>query len=661
MPLRRGRAVLAASSRRGRIDPLRACRFAGTDIGAAPGDAVSMAYTAPVKSRYLPEKAGPKESRVRVSRQSPQLPAPPVVRPVARRVHRALPGAAGAGAVVVAMAMALGAAHAATPAGEDGRLELNRPSDAAYVMRLSSPVRLSRAGEPLRLIVPIGETERDPLWRPPARAYVTASVPELKDGAADLLGVEVVTLDDGRRAVQVTGRSATPALAQIELTLVWRDGSFRRAVALASPPTGNGLAGTAVDPSPASAGGAPLVREEETSRSVQHSAVTELMRGASRAAGRAGGPAPDPDASPRAASTSVPAASGDEGGPPRTAESVRAEALARVDALLRAQASGDAAPSVATSAPAQDIASRAREESPARAVSRRSPTRVTESPADAPASTAARGRSAPPRLAAGSSYTVRRGDTLWAIAERARPRDVERASAMAGIYARNPQAFEARADRLVVGRELRIPEHADYASYPRQAAVRLLQDGRRPATLAAGPGTGAGTPVASAAPPAAQSAEAATPAAGGDRLALGPRGNATLAEEEADTGWKMAMAEARSRIDDLSDQVAKLKSLIALKDEAVAEAQRRLDALNNAPPARTGAAGVVPVSLPTPADPEDLNVLGWRLPAWLLHFGTGIVAVLVIGALVMWLRRRRRRSADEAFDGDDFLAADTRA
>lgn len=112
------------------------------------------------------------------------------------------------------------------------------------------------------------------------------------------------------------------------------------------------------------------------------------------------------------------------------------------------------------------------------------PPRTTPSPA--PAAGSPTSRSAPtPSLQPGSSYKVRRNDTLSRIASQVSPgsrADVNRA--MLAIYQANPQAFGGNINLLHAGSVLSIPEAGELSAIPATAAAnevarqyRMWRDG----------------------------------------------------------------------------------------------------------------------------------------------------------------------------------------
>jgi len=99
---------------------------------------------------------------------------------------------------------------------------------------------------------------------------------------------------------------------------------------------------------------------------------------------------------------------------------------------------------------------------------------VSPAPARAPVSSEPRARQAvaTPSIEAGSSYRVRRNDTLWKIASEVTPgsrSDVNRA--MVAIFQRNPAAFDGNINVLRAGSLLDIPASSEISSISASAAA----------------------------------------------------------------------------------------------------------------------------------------------------------------------------------------------
>lgn len=180
---------------------------------------------------------------------------------------------------------------------------------------------------------------------------------------------------------------------------------------------------------------------------------------------------------------------------------------------------------------------------------------------------------APISEAGGESYTVRRGDTLSAIAGRFAIGGVTREQAMVAIYRANPQAFEGTMNDLRAGAVLRVPEGAALAAEPASAAaaeVRRQGQVWRERMPAAARGEGRLRLLVPTEPAPPGSAGGAA-GAGGDEL-----------------------AQLRSRVAQLEADLSNARRLLELRNSELAEMQRRLGA----------AAGIATPAAATPAPAE---------------------------------------------------------
>lgn len=270
-----------------------------------------------------------------------------------------------------------------------------------------------------------------------------------------------------------------------------------------------------------------------------------------------------------------------------------------------------------------------------------------------------------PRLADDGTYLVQRNDTLSGLAGELRPAaDISLNQMMIALFEANPEAFDGNINRLRAGARLAVPSAETLRRLaPAEATARVAAQNR-----------------------AWRDAPAAEPA---PRLRLVAPGEATP------SGEGPAAAEARAEAAALRDESSRLREetarlrdeldetrrLLELRDAELAELQQQLAGERDRPetpavapvpavpgtedrifvddapapveapapaaePAPTVAEPARPAPPPAPAPAPGLmtQVMGW-LAAPLLWIGLGVVALL--GALAVFLRRRRERAEDE--------------
>jgi pilus assembly protein FimV len=197
--------------------------------------------------------------------------------------------------------------------------------------------------------------------------------------------------------------------------------------------------------------------------------------------------------------------------------------------------------------------------------------------------------------ATADSYTVQRGDTLSAIAARVSG-DATREQAMVALYRANPQAFDGSMNDLRAGAVLRVPDAGTLASESAAAAAAEVRRqgsiwrGRAAAASPSPTSEGEGrlrlvAPTETAAPAAAAGSGAASAA------------NARETEQ------------LRGRLTQLETELANTKRLLELRNNELAELQRRLGGAAAPPVAATPPAAVPePVAeaspAPAPAEPD---------------------------------------------------------
>jgi pilus assembly protein FimV len=193
----------------------------------------------------------------------------------------------------------------------------------------------------------------------------------------------------------------------------------------------------------------------------------------------------------------------------------------------------------------------------------------------------------PERLAGANSYGVKRGDTLGAIARANLPQGVSLNQMMIAIYRANPDAFLRENINLVrAGRTLNIPSSDELSGVGAEEANRLVQAHRTEwedyrIRLAAAP-TRAETASGRAVTGKIEGKpEAPAPAAAEDQVRLskadpGKPGAADRAARADDAAAReRALKESQSRVTDLEKNVQDLQKLLELKNQQLAELEKK--------------------------------------------------------------------------------------
>ena len=264
---------------------------------------------------------------------------------------------------------------------------------------------------------------------------------------------------------------------------------------------------------------------------------------------------------------------------------------------LEAKPKPEAAAPQDSGAPVQDAA--APQQSDGAPVQDVSPQDASAAAAQQPAEKPA---SRPERLAGGNSYDVKRGDTLGEIARANLPPGVSLNQMMIAIYRANPDAFLRENINLVrAGRTLTLPSAEELNGVDAAEANRLVQSHRAEwedyrSRLAAAP-TRAETASGRAVSGKIEGKpEASTPGAAEDQVRLskadpakaGAADRAARADDAA--ARERALQEAQSRVTDLEKNVADLQKLLELKNQQLAELEKK--------------SGAKPAAKAEPAKPE---------------------------------------------------------
>lgn len=241
------------------------------------------------------------------------------------------------------------------------------------------------------------------------------------------------------------------------------------------------------------------------------------------------------------------------------------------------------------------------------------------------------------RSAGARTVSVVPGDTATAIARRIKPDGVADEQAVMALYRSNEQAFLGSVHRLPAGAVLVIPD-ADQ--------IRALPLARARAELNAQPAPPRRVAVATG-----PSGDRLTLSAGGSGRGTAPDASGGAGERER-IAHEAAMAEAKSRIDQLESIVSDLKRLIGLREQQIAALTREVAEAGGAGASGASQDGrLVPVGaaaatmirsesraaapMPIAPPPEQAS------PSLLWSGLVGGLAIAAGGAF--WFVRRRRR------------------
>jgi pilus assembly protein FimV len=232
-------------------------------------------------------------------------------------------------------------------------------------------------------------------------------------------------------------------------------------------------------------------------------------------------------------------------------------------------------------------------------------------------------------------FEVRKGDTLGEVAQWNLPQGVTTQQMLIALYRANPKAFLRKNINLVkAGAILSIPQDEAVASIDRSEAQRLVSahiaaftDYRRSLSMAASAAAGDETSGQRTSEGKIDTTPAKpAPAEAKDQVKLskaepGRPGapQARAAREDDLAARERALQEAQSRVSELEKNVSDLKSLLELKNQQLAELEKKGKAAPSAPPAAKGPevskpAAATPVAKPQPAQAPAVAQAG-KAPA----------------------------------------------
>jgi pilus assembly protein FimV len=266
-----------------------------------------------------------------------------------------------------------------------------------------------------------------------------------------------------------------------------------------------------------------------------------------------------------------------------------------------------------------------------------------------------------PEPAPGARYMIRRDETLWTIAQRARVDGVSVQQTMLEIQRLNPDAFiDGNINRIKAGFIIYLPASGDISQADIDATLAAVRQqnedwraGRASGPEAQGPALriSAAEEAQAEAVAAAPEPSAAVSAATLDELQRSER-------ERDDLGQRLAA---------LAERMETLERIVELKDAEIASLQQALAAAQGAAPAAPAAelplqepvtaVPEAPGSLPdtaaesapaeSAAPPAPAQAAGGGFGNWLYSLGGVLLAVLL--GLLLW--RRRQGGAEDDEDG----------
>ncbi len=199
---------------------------------------------------------------------------------------------------------------------------------------------------------------------------------------------------------------------------------------------------------------------------------------------------------------------------------------------------------------------------------------------------------------AGGSYTVRRGDTLSAIASRnySDSSHAARERQLVGIYRANPSAFEGNMNVLRSGSQLQLPGDAELQTIsPGEASAEIHKQYQAWNSNHAGGGSGQlrlVPPQESSAPSTSSSASSPSSAAASS--------NTSAAGTTGAAGAAAGSAALNQRVQQLESQLAEQQRLLQVSNDQLRQMQLRAGQANQAAPGNASRPPATPPPATTP-------------------------------------------------------------
>ena len=267
--------------------------------------------------------------------------------------------------------------------------------------------------------------------------------------------------------------------------------------------------------------------------------------------------------------------------------------------------------------------------------------------------------------APGARYMIRRDETLWIIAQRARPEGVSVQQAMLEIQRLNPDAFiDGNINRIKAGYIIYLPDRGDVGETTEAGVAAVLAEvrqqnedwraGRASTPSSGGPAlrisevgaVGEAAPVTDADTTAVAntSVESTSFASSGDALA-------SLADTAAEQREREAFGQQLTR---LTDRLDALERLVEVKDEEIAALQRALVEAQVAPQDFAESSVAAPEVVPALAAPAVVPAAPVQPVPESAAASTGLWPYIVGGGLftllagvLLWRRRQATEVAGE--------------
>lgn len=265
-------------------------------------------------------------------------------------------------------------------------------------------------------------------------------------------------------------------------------------------------------------------------------------------------------------------------------------------------------------------------------------------------------------LTPGSEYRIKNNDTLWEIAQKAKPSSATVQQTMIGIQQMNPKAFiNNNINRIKAGSVLRLPTEQDLRNVSNKKAVNSVKAQTQSIEASTGPQLSSETTNKNVETKTKTESRLSiassdsTNTVGVDGTADGGAGNVAelqkqiIEAEEQVAESQRLNEELESRLTDMENRMATLQRLVEVKDEQLSSLKSSLEEK------QLSAANKVEKAAETTVEKakETKNTVSRRLKKEEslldnkpLLIGSGLGATALIGGLLFW--RKKKKSEEVA-------------